>query len=216
MPASRDSIPTDDWEDLVTQGYGEVYGVELLAQRNVGQTTGWLAYTLSWNNRTFEDINGGQTFPFRYDRRHDFSALVSHEFSKRVTLSGSWVFATGNAYSLPRYNVNTDFYRGGAAPGGRGFFAYNTLDQTVSKNDFRLSNTHRLNLSVALSKPKRFFRRDGERTWVWGLYNAYWHKNPVYVQPATRYDAATDTETREYVEYSLLPIIPSISYQFKF
>ena len=212
--------PEDDWEDLVTQGRGEVYGLELLAQRKVGRTTGWIGYTLSWNNRTFEEINAGQPFPFRYDRRHDFSSLVSHRFNDRVTLSGSWVYATGNAYTLPRYNVNTDFARGGQLDGGqlggRAYYQYNTVGQTVAKNDYRLSATHRLDLSVALTKPKRFFKREGTRTWVWGVYNAYWHKNPVYVQPATRYDEATDTESVEYVEYSLLPIIPSISYQFEF
>ncbi len=211
--------PEESFDEVVTQGTGEVYGLELFAQRKVGRTTGWLGYTLSWNTRQFADINAGQRFPYRYDRRHDVSLLVSHRFNDRVTLSGSWIYATGNAYTLPRYQVNTDlrydrdrFTSERYGDGWRG----TQLNQSISKNDYRLSATHRLDLSVALSKPKRFGKRTGERTWVWGVYNAYFHRNPVYVRPARRLDEATGKETREYVEYSLLPIIPSVSYQFKF
>ena len=211
--------PEETFDELVTQGTGRVYGVELLAQRRVGRTTGWLGYTLSWNTRVFAEVNAGRRFPFRYDRRHDVSLLVSHELSARVTLSGSWIYATGNAYTLPRYRVNTDFryvtdlLRPGAV--GEGFRGV-ALDQTVGKNDYRLSATHRLDLSVELTKPKRFFRRRGERSWVWGVYNAYFHRNPVYVRPATRVDPDTGEEGEEYVEYSLLPLIPSVGYRFKF
>ncbi len=211
--------PEDSWENLVTQGTGEVYGLELFAQRKVGRTTGWLGYTLSWNERTFREINAGQAFPFRYDRRHDFSALVTHEFNDHVSVSGSWIYATGNAYSLPRYRVNTDYRYGALNTFGESYgegYVPTSLDQTIKKNDYRFSATHRLDLSVSLTKPKRFGGRMGERTWVWGLYNAYFHRNPVYVRSTDRYEESTGEETTEYVEYSLLPLIPSVSYQFKF
>ena len=211
--------PEETFDELVTQGTGRVYGAELLAQRKVGRTTGWLGYTLSWNTRVFAEVNAGRRFPFRYDRRHDLSLLLSHEVNDRVTVSGSWIYATGNAYTPPRYRVNTNFEYVSTLRRARdlgGGFVGNRLDQTVAKNDYRLSDTHRLDLSVALAKPKRFFGRDGTRTWVWGVYNAYFHRNPVYVRPATRVDEASGEAREEYVEYSLLPLIPSVSYQFKF
>ena len=62
----------NDWQDKVTQGEGESYGAELFVQKKFGRTTGWLGYTLSWNYRQFDEINGGRRYPFRYDRRHDF------------------------------------------------------------------------------------------------------------------------------------------------
>ena len=48
-----------DWQDKVTQGDGDAYGIEFFFQRKYGKTTGWIGYTLSWANRQFDDINGG-------------------------------------------------------------------------------------------------------------------------------------------------------------
>ena len=203
--------PDETWEDLVVQGEGRVYGLELFAQRKLGRTTGWIGYTLSWNDRRFAEINGGRRFPFRYDRRHDIAMLASHRFSERVMVSGAWTYATGNAYTLPRYSVATN-YRPLFVNGYEGGWRADRLEQSVAKNDYRMSASHRLDLSVSLTKQKRW----GERTIVWGVYNAYWHRNPVYVAPAERYDEASGEDRREYVEYSLLPLIPSFSYQFKF
>ena len=202
--------PGDSWEDLVVQGEGRVYGVELFAQRKLGRTTGWVGYTLSWNDRRFAEIAAGERFPFRYDRRHDVSVLASHRVNERVTLSGAWTYATGNAYTLPRYSVATD-YRRLTQPGYGSGWDPRRLEQATGKNDYRMSASHRLDLSVSLTKRKRW----GERTIVWGVYNAYWHRNPVYVAPADR-EGPGGQERRVYVEYSLLPLIPSFSYQFTF
>lgn len=203
--------PEESWEDLVVQGEGRVYGVELFAQKKLGRTTGWLGYTLSWNDRQFDEIDGGRRFPFRYDRRHDVSALASHRFSERVSVSAAWTYATGNAYTLPRYSVTTDYQPRARFGYGEGLDP-TRLEQSTAKNDYRMSAAHRLDLSVSLTKEKRW----GQRTIVWGLYNAYWHRNPVYVAPAERLDESTGEYRRQYVEYSLLPIVPSFSYQFKF
>ena len=208
-----DFDPSVGWEDKVTQGRGRAYGLELLAQRKLGRTTGWVGYTLSWNDRTFADINGGRTFPFRYDRRHDVSVLVSRAFSERVVLTGAWVYGTGNAYTLPTYSYGTDYEVRPAGAGGRPPIAQGRrVDQAGEKNNYRLSDYHRLDLSVELIKPKKW----GERAWVFGVYNGYFRKNPFFVLPRDRYDPQTGGSTREYVEYSVLPIIPSVSYKFKF
>ena len=207
--------PSQGWEDKVTQGEGRAYGLELLLQRKLGKTTGWVGYTLSWNDRQFDDINGGRRFPFRYDRRHDVSVLVTHNFSERVVLSGAWVYGTGNAYTLSNYSYYTNFT---VTPGQSSIGSPGTtirgsrVDQASEKNGFRMSDYHRLDLSIELIKQKKW----GERAWVFGVYNAYWNKNPFFVLPRERYDPATQTSTREFVEYSVLPIVPSFSYRFKF
>ncbi|MDG2363495.1 MAG: TonB-dependent receptor, partial [Flavobacteriales bacterium] len=72
-----------DWEDQVTQGIGNAYGTELLVQKKYGRTTGWIGYTLSWSNRQFDDINSGNWYPFTYDRRHDVSFVVTHDFTDK-------------------------------------------------------------------------------------------------------------------------------------
>ena len=189
---------TSDWEDKITQGQGEAFGLEVFLQKKQGRTTGWIGYTLAWNNRTFASINGGETFPFRFDRRHDFSFVVSHELSKAISFSAAWIYGTGNAISL-----NTGSYRD--RPGGE-------IEILGDKNAFRMSDTHRLDLSIEFYRKKPKW----ERKWIISVYNAYWHRNPYYVISDTDFDPQTGQEKRVLKEISILPIIPSVAYSFKF
>ncbi len=92
----------EDWkEKIVKNGNGTVYGSEFLLQKKEGATTGWISYTLSKNLRQFDELNSGKPFPYKYDRRHDFSIFMSHKFNEKYQLSASWVFASGNAVTLP-------------------------------------------------------------------------------------------------------------------
>ncbi|MCB0662468.1 MAG: carboxypeptidase-like regulatory domain-containing protein [Saprospiraceae bacterium] len=202
----------NDWEEKVTQGWGESYGLELFFQKKKGRFTGWLGYTLSWNNRQFDDINGGKKYPFRYDRRHDISLVGSYELNKKVHFNAAWVYGTGNAVTLPvyRYTVREpDNFNDAWAN-------YVGVESQSSKNAFRMSDYHRLDLSVEFIKK----RPNWERKWVISIYNTYNHNNPYFIYPDTEttFDSngnPVDTE-RVFKEVSILPIIPSVSYQFKF
>lgn len=189
---------TSNWQDKITQGEGEAYGLEVFLQKKQGRTTGWIGYTLAWNNRTFDFINGGEKFPFRFDRRHDFSFVLSHEVSKAISFSAAWVYGTGNAISL-----NTGRYKD--SPGSE-------IEILGDKNAFRMSDFHRLDLSI------EFFRKKPkwERKWIISVYNAYWHRNPYYIISDTDFDPDTGEQKRVLKEISILPIIPSIAYSFKF
>ena len=201
----------NDWQSKVTQGFGESYGLELFFQKKRGRTTGWIGYTLSWNNRQFDEINSGRVFPFRYDRRHDISVVVNHDFSDKVGLSAAWVYGTGNAITL-----NTITYPNAAYPDFDGTPYYSEIETGGQKNAFRMSDYHRLDLSVEFRKKKPKW----ERKWVVGVYNAYYHRNPYYVIADTEYTRDDQgnlvDEKRVFKEISILPIIPSVSYQFKF
>ena len=190
-----------DWQTKITQGEGEAYGMEFFLQKKKGRTTGWVGYTLSWNNRTFSEINGGETYPFRYDRRHDLSVVVSHQLNDKISFSGAWVFGTGNAVSLPtaRYSTGEN-----GSPWDTGF---NDVEVLGDKNAYRMSNYHRLDLSVEFMKKKTKF----ERKWIISVYNAYWNKNPYYL-----FAEENGAGKRVLKEISILPIIPSVSYSFKF
>ncbi|MCB0687813.1 MAG: TonB-dependent receptor, partial [Saprospiraceae bacterium] len=138
----------NDWQDKITQGIGKAYGVEFFFQKKTGKTTGWLGYTLSWNKRQFDLINNGKVFPFRYDRRHDLSLVVNHDFSKRINASVSWVYGTGNAITIPvsRYQIYQDRsyqYRNSY----QGFIG---LQETYGdKNAFRMTSYHRLDFNIS-------------------------------------------------------------------
>ena len=174
----------DDWQDKITQGTGEAYGLEFFLQKKSGKTTGWIGYTLAWNNRTFEEINGGNPFPFRYDRRHDLSIVAIHKFNERVSLSGAWIFGTGNAFTLPRFSYPTEqisntYIDFNGNPVTNTFT--NEVQSLGQKNNFRMTNYHRLDLSLELTKQKKRVLR----TWVFGVYNTYFHSNPYFVLPRT-------------------------------
>lgn len=203
----------NDWESKVTQGDGEAYGLELFCQKKTGRTTGWIGYTLSWNWRQFDEINSGNRFPFRYDRRHDISLVLNHDLSKKVALSTAWVYGTGNAitlntisYQIPDYSFN---------PGGVPF--YREISTGGERNAFRMSNYHRWDVSIAFKKKKPKW----ERQWVISIYNAYNRNNPYFVIADETRDTV-DSQGRlvpgqkVFKEISILPIIPSFSYQFKF
>jgi hypothetical protein len=205
-----------DWQDKVTQGKGNSYGAEVFLQKKEGKTTGWIGYTLSWSNRQFANdnpdlaINGGKWFPFKYDRRHDFSVVVTHQFSKKFSLSGVWVYGTGNAISLPETVFN--------APSAI-FSSFNGIEKyeiAGEKNGYRMPAYHRLDVNFAFTKKKKHWTR----TWNFGAYNAYSRANPYAVFLGTKNikdaQGRTIKQVPAFRQFSFLPIVPYISYGFKF
>jgi hypothetical protein len=203
----------NDWQDKVTQGDGESYGLELFIQKKKGRFSGWLGYTLSWNWRQFDEINSGRRFPFRYDRRHDASIVLNYDVDQRISFSAAWVYGTGNAVTLNTFRYPYEAYSNGGNPP---VVNYPEIESGGQKNAFRMSDYHRLDLSMEIKKQKKHW----ERKWVLGAYNAYYRRNPYFMtlQKDYSYDPATGRETvkRSFREVSILPFIPSISYQFKF
>ncbi len=188
-----------DWAGKVESGEGNSYGAELFLQKKHGSITGWIGYTLAWSNRTFQNINEGETYPYKYDRRHDLSVAMMKKLGKKVEFSTNWVFGTGNAITLPVASYLTAYGRY-----GEGVYDYG------SRNSFRMNSYHRLDLSFSFVKKTRW----GERRWILGVYNAYNRKNPFYVDVKSRNNERGSYN--QFVQYSLFPIIPSISYSFKF
>ncbi|KQS24886.1 TonB-dependent receptor [Dyadobacter sp. Leaf189] len=204
------------WEDNVTSGSGWSYGAEFLAQKKSGRFSGWVGYTLSWIYWKFPELNNGKVFHPRYDRRHDLSIVGIYELSKRVTLSATWVYGTGNALSVPASTYNAmemsffSRYNPSETVLNRNIDGMN-ISQFDSKNDFRAEAFHRLDFSVQFHKKKRRY----ERTWEVSVYNAYNHKNPFFYDLAQNVTPAGVTE-RSLKKYSLFPVLPSVSYNFKF
>lgn len=198
----------EDWENEITQGKGDAYGVEFLLKKTKGKLSGWIAYTLSWSNRQFDDINGGKQFPFRFDRRHDLSITGSYKIKEGINFSANFIYNTGNAITVPEFQYLSVF------PNSRIPRFYEVGGQ---KNAARMSPSHRLDWSLSFTKEKKKYTR----TWVIGAYNTYNRGNPFYAK--TNKETITDETTGEIIgitqnieEKSLLPILPTISYQFKF
>lgn len=204
-----------NWENNVLQGGGKSYGVEFLVQKTRGKLTGWLGYTLSWTDRQFDYLNNGKRFYYKYDRRHDISLVVTYRPTSKIELSCTWVFGTGNAITIP---VAT---HSGINPINPSESTPN-INEYSDRNAYRMPSYHRMDIGVNFIKKKRW----GERRWVISIYNVYNRKNPYFIDIDTDYSVSYDpsssvtpitpTQKTKFVQYSIFPIIPSISYQFKF
>ncbi|MCB2409640.1 TonB-dependent receptor [Hymenobacter lucidus] len=186
------------WEEKVTSGQGWAYGGELFLQKKSGRTTGWIGYTLAWSNRRFPELNQGRLYPYKYDRRHDATLVVIHKFSPTFTLSGTWVYGTGNAVTLSegRYRL---------AP-------YEQYEEYGERNSYRMRAYHRLDLDLSKTKKKKW----GEVVNSFSLYNAYSRRNPYYIYLSRDFDYQSGNSKAVYKQLSLFPIIPSFSKSFKF
>ncbi|TPE43739.1 TonB-dependent receptor [Pontibacter mangrovi] len=185
---------SNNWENKVTAGKGWAYGAEIFLQKKVGNTSGWVGYTLSWSNRQFAELNYGAKFPYRYDRRHDISVALFHKLNNGWNLSGTWVYGTGNSVTLSesRYMVGE----------------YNVVDNYGSRNGYRMRAYHRLDLGFSKTKEKSW----GQVVNTFSLYNAYSRQNPFYMY----YGRGRDSDESTYRQVALFPIIPSFTKSFKF
>jgi len=202
-----------NWEDNVTSGKGWSYGLEVMAQRKTGKLSGWIGYTLSWTQWKFPELNFGETFFPRYDRRHDISIVGIYELSKRITLSATWVYGTGNALTIPvsKFYTGGNYYKPEGANNYWGL--YPNTSEYGKKNAFRAEAYHRMDVAIQFHKKKKRH----ERTWEFGLYNAYNRKNPFFYNINRREDPANAKQSINVLtRYSLFPVLPSFSYNFKF
>jgi hypothetical protein len=180
-------------------GKGWSYGSELFINKVRGRLTGWIGYTLSWTWRQFAELNGGEKFPAKYDRRHDMSVVATYELSPKWKVGGVFVYGTGNATSLPE----------------RFYIVNGVLTQEFSKvNQYRLESYHRIDLSATYTPtPKK--NRKVKSYWVFGIYNVYSRLNPYFIyfdQSGNPYDGTLEVEARQV---SLFPILPSITWNFR-
>ncbi len=210
------SSTSNNWENKVVSGKGWSYGGEFMLEKQVGKTTGWIGYTLAWNNRKFESLNNGKTFPDKYDRRHDISFVLSHKFSDKFDIGASWIYNTGNTATLAFTQYQTANITG--------LSSSSDIDYVQSRNNYRLPANHRLDIGLNFHKQ----RPHSLRTWSISVYNVYNHHSPFYIFWDRDYDsysyATSDSDwvttytnkSTKLKQFSLFPIIPSISYSLKF
>lgn len=193
-----------DWQDKVAvDGKGTTYGLELLVQKKIGSITGWVGYTLSKSTRQFDDLNFGKEFPYKFDRRHDLSVAVSYNWDKRRDISFVWVYGSGNAITLP----NATYQSASNNLVQQSYYYSSEITFYGDRNSYRMRSYHRLDVSMSWSKEKK----RGVRKWTVGIYNVYNRLNPFFIELGSDNQGHT-----KFVEYALFPVMPSISYNFKF
>jgi hypothetical protein len=200
----------NNWEEKVqNNGMGKCYGTEFLMQKKEGKITGWISYTLSYNNRKFDSINKGKWYPYKFDRRHYFTSVVNYKIRKNIILSADFVISSGNAITLPNgkyptFNTQFNSIMNTNSP----IPIFNSIPENTytyaGRNQNRMPINHRLDLACSFIKEKS----KGSREIVISVYNVYSRLNPYFVY----FDYDKNKNVHLY-QLSLFPIIPSLSYK---
>ncbi len=218
----------DNPDNSFTFGKGWSYGAEFFFKKRLGKLTGWIGYTLAWTTRQFDEINNGEPFPAKYDRRHDVDFVASYELNKKWTFSAVWVYASGNAGTLP-----VAFY----------FIEGTLVNEYGERNSYRFVPYHRMDISAMftpdhvkkeLRKKKRMekrYKKKGkeldddtwskhkrvwETSWNFSVYNVYNRYNPYFIyfeNTGNIYEGNLQIKAKQV---SLFPILPSVTWNFKF
>ncbi len=188
-----------DIEDNFVFGRGRSYGAEFFIKKAKGKFNGWIGYTLSKTERQFDDLQTGKNwFPTKYDRTHDLEIVAIYNFSDRWDFSSTFVYATGQATTI----VESFYVIGGELQTDYG-----------PRNGYRMPAYHRWDISATLNnKPGKKF----ESSWNFSLYNVYSRKNPYFIYTTWEGDFAYGSVDVQAKQVSIFPIIPSVTWNFKF
>ena len=189
-----------NWQELVCVGDGWSDGVELLLQRRVGPVTGWIGYTWSRTMHQFDrngqEINYGMPFHAKYDREHDLSVTLQYRINRKWEVAATFIYGTGTRGTLALQRTTDYLYSSGKS------VAVPIIEE---RNNYKMPDYHRLDLGATCHlKDKK--HKEFEHIVNMSVYNAYCNFNPflVYASGGKLY------------KLSLFPILPSVSYTFKF
>jgi hypothetical protein len=194
-------------QDLSTefrQGKAWGYGLELMLNKTQGKLTGSIGYTLSKAMRKIPGVNLDREFAANYDRRNVVNIQAAYDMNAKWTFGATFTYSTGRPITLPE-----------------GKFEYQNYNPDVitERNGYRLPAFHRLDLSATYT-PKKNANRKWKGQWVFSIYNAYNRQNPftIYTRITKDDDGETigDGYTKEARMIYLFPILPSVTYNFKF
>jgi hypothetical protein len=179
-------------------GKGIAYGLEMMLRKNNGKLKGWLSYTLSWSNRNFDEINDGNTYFAKYDRRHNLSLVGMYDLNLKWNFGITQIFSSGNRFTMP-----TSWY----------FINNNPVKEYSGYNNAQMPNYIRTDLSV-----NYFFIKNSKKESAlnFSIYNTFNIENPIYVVLNVKVNEDKQSVVVEAEKKYLYKILPSISWRFKF
>jgi len=184
-----------EWRDKVNFGSGTSNGLELQLRKSKGRFQGWASYSLSRTNRTFESIDDGTTFPYKYDRTHDINIGLKYSITPSFSATAHWIYGTGNRFSL----AIEEF------PGTSGI---ETFANAGERNKHQLPPYHSIDFQLTYLKEIQ----RGTLTFNLGLFNAYNRKNIFYLYI---YDNPFEGES-DIRQTTIFPILPNFNIGYSF
>ena len=188
-----------NFENQLVQGKGLSYGLEVLIKKESGKLMGWISYTLAKSERQYDEVNNGDWFLARYDRRHNLAVVMNYQLSKRWSVSSVFEFISGSRFTpiIGQYVV--------PAPSLAGI---DLIPVYAPINSVKLADTHRLDVGVKYrTRPDK--KLQGE--WFVGVYNVYNRAAPIGIVIRPNGDGSF-----RYEQPGLFGLLPFVSYGFKF
>lgn len=205
--SSVENVTSINWQNKVSMGEGRAFGVEFLLSKESPKFGGWISYTLGKADRQFQnDINRGNRFPTKLDRRHNVSLQLLQKFNEKWEASLGFNYSTGTAFNFP-----TQTYTVIQPPGGAPTEIEPVVTPIDRLNGRRLPPYHRLDVAVN----HNFWHRGNRHTLKFGFYNIYNRKNPLYFSLRDKFDENGEVKT-EVIQVSLLPLFPTLRYSLQF
>ena len=184
-------------EAEIRTGIAKSYGFELMLRKQKGSFTGWIGYTLSKTQRKIEDINNHEWYNASFDKPHNLTIVMAYHLNENINIGATWIYSTGNPTTLPT---------------GRWEYGGLIMPSYSGRNDYRLPDYHRLDLSVNFKLTKDPEKRVKHELNI-SCYNVYNRKNPftIYFEPEEK-----GSHNMKAYQLSLFGIVPSITWNFKF
>lgn len=192
-------ILNNNYEKELLQGRGDAYGFEAMVRKDKGRLYGWISYTLGHSNRYFDNLNGGDKFPAKYDRRHNLAIVANFKLSRRWEISTVWNYLSGSKFTA---QVGQYFQ---PKPGLNGV---DIVPIYTKRNAVSMSPSHRLDLNfVWKGKTTAKYRAE----WYFSAYNFYNRTEPYSIRIKV-----DDKGSLSYEQPGLFGLLLSIAYNFYF
>ncbi len=168
---------TDQTSGEIEFGDGENYGGSLFIQKNSGNLSGWIGYSLAWSNLQYKNINNGNPFAANYDRRHNVGVNINYNLNKKVDISAAWSYVTGSQLSkLERNNTSESV-------------SYNHMPT------YKLPPSHHLDIFCNYTVSNNI-------SWMLSVQNVYNRRNPYFAYSSM---SLGDSQTYNFSLYGIIP-----------
>jgi len=188
-----EQINEDGFEQSLTEGIGDSYGIEGLMQYQSNKNDLMLSFAVGQSSREYEDQNLGISYPFEFDQRWQVKLLWYRQLNKNWNFSANWTYSSPN----PRFQFDVE----DIIPSDP-----TLLNPEGQKNKTRSIAYHRLDAQLNYKLKKN--------NWVHnfsvGAYNIYNRKNIAYYQRTLQSTGISS------IGIPSMPIIPTLSYSIKF
>ena len=188
------------WRDDIQTGSGTSKGIELLYELDLERLDARVAYTLSKTDRVFPELNEGEPFPAKFDRRHILNASLSYVILRNKKTE--WGVNTFFTYQSGHWaTVAAGQFSGWISPGGQEVVVdyHSGVHNWQAPAYIRWDVGAFLNYGLGSKHPG---------TLTVGIYNLL-NRHNVY---SILYDA----DSRSWKSLSLFPIMPTVSWSMEF